>query len=497
MRPTLYHEASSAFGFGQAAQAAVSVLITRPAGEPWYVVIDRNADDPVLYETDREDDARLMADRFAAVRDLGLVANSLLSSDKEIYLAGPLAVTSSSDGLALIEPEMLKGSTSVRMDKNLDTDALADNEHWQRWLLAMERVPQLASRPKTMIYSFPRETLVREEEEGARVDYENVYVLLNIEWGVNKLEKISIHVLDEKFELNGEELDETLYGISRSPEHEVCYESPQQLEWELPTLRDMPLFGQLRKPDQTHRIIAYEGGKVLESLCKTHPWLLEQDAQGNPVPLRVQQVPEFLDFSDQALRDDHHLLASIYLSSLLEQHVRSKVIGQQRLQGVEMGQTVDGQTFNKVFADEQGVVVEAAYDKTTPNVIGTRDWLSYRIWVDGELVMDVRPGNKELYDARLVSISPVGGPVGRDALLELTDQQVGSLLGTALSPVDHEEGARDALLPQRVLDFLASSSCERLTMDVDDLESGAAHLVGGVIQRNQESTEIDDSPELR
>lgn len=492
MRPTLYHEASSAFG--QLGQAAVSVLITRPAGEPWYVVIDRNADDPLLYETDREDVARKMANQFATLGDLGQVAQSLLSLNKEIFLVSMLDIAQSRDGLKLIDPEMIRGSSVAQFD--LDEDTLARNAHWGLWLQAMALVPELANRPKSLIYSFPHETLVK-DEDGSRVDHDETYVLLEIDWGVAKPKGISIHVLDEDYVLNGEPLHKTLYAISMSPKHEVFYETPGELEWELPSLKEMPYFSQLRKPEQTNRIIAYEGGKVLESLCHTHPWLLERDAQGNVVPLRVQQVPEYLDFDEKVLRDDHHLLSSIYLTSLLEQQARTKVINQQRAQGIAMGQTVDGQTFTKVLDDGHGVVVEAAYDKSTPNTIGACDWLSYRIWAHGELVMDVRPGNKELYEARVVSISPIGGPIGRDAPLVLTDQQVGDLLATALSPVDLEEGARDARLPQRVLDFLESSLCEELAGDANDLESGEAHLVGGVIQRPQEDRDNDDAPELR
>jgi hypothetical protein len=169
---------------------------------------------------------------------------------------------------------------------------------------------------------------------------------------------------------------------------------------------------------------------------------------------------------------------------------REEIIAQQRKNGIKEEQVMpDGRQFVNVAEFDGTTVVEAMFDKTTPNTIGTREWLNYRIWVDGELVMDVQPGNQEQYAARIVSISPSQNRL-EFGIENITPKQVGDLVCTALVPLySDDEGAQrstDRNLPQRVKDFLNSDYAELLTSQAQELESGEATLVDGKYFRPDE-----------
>ncbi|SFF33660.1 hypothetical protein SAMN04489711_1363 [Paracidovorax wautersii] len=324
MRPNLLHEATSAYGEHSLSAIAVMVTHPAPAREPWYVVFDKKRALP-LYETDLAEEAIDRADRLTAISDLGQAAAALLKSDKNLYLVSPFDVSQSPDGLQLITDAMARGSASLVFGQDSGfTDVLEDNPYWEALRSAINAAPELSSRPKSVIFSTAEQLLLR-DEEGIRTDTTDVYVLMQIEWQGTAPVSARLTVLDEDYPVNGKALYEHLYEMSHSPECEIWYESPEELAtWEMATLKAMPLFSQLRKPEHTHRVLAYEGGPMMKSLVKTHPWLLEKDGDGKAVPLRVKIVPDDEEFGEDALRKDHHLLASAYLTGVLEQDGRDK-----------------------------------------------------------------------------------------------------------------------------------------------------------------------------
>lgn len=321
MRPNLLHEATSAYGEHSASAIAVMVTHPAPAREPWYVVFDKKQALP-LYETDLATEAIDRADRLAAVSDLGQAATALLKGDKNLYLVSPFDVDQSGDGLQLITDAMARGRASVTFDQNFDL--LEDNPHWEALRTALNSAPELSRRPRSVIFSTSEQLLLR-DEDGLRTDTADVYVLMQIEWRGTAPVGARLTVLDEDYPVNGKALYEHLYEMCHSPEREIWYESPEELaNWEMATLNAMPLFSQLRKPEHTHRVLAYEGGAMMKSLAKTHPALLEKDGDGKAVPLRVKVVPADEEFGEDALRRDHHVLASAYLTGVLEQDAMAK-----------------------------------------------------------------------------------------------------------------------------------------------------------------------------
>ena len=140
----------------------------------------------------------------------------------------------------------------------------------------------------------------------------------------------------------------------------------------------------------------------------------------------------------------------------------------------------DGRQFKKV-ATVRDLDLEAMFDKKVPNTIGTREFLNYRVWVEGELVMDVHPGNKEQYKARRISLSPMGQPLEYD-VTSISDSQCGELLGTALTELQTDDDSSDQFLPERVKAFLRSSYVDEMQGDARALEDGEAKLVNGVFE---------------
>lgn len=473
MRPYFSYDAQSAFQ--DLGQSSISVLVTYPAGQEWYVIMDKKTATP-LFEGDDAKEARTMADQFAAIADLAYLGQILESSDTQRYIDSSLDATVSEDGLPLIPPTMVNARTSIDFGTAFER-AKEGNPQWNAWTEACCKA-LLPSRSRMLLLGYEQKTPVEDNGESS-FNYRDVVVLARIDWGVtangDQVPKaIEIQVLDERYDLNGTPLSRLLHDIQMSPKGDVWIEGEDEMNDWLETTSRMPLFRLHRKPEQSERIYAHEGGPVLEFLAKHRPWLVEKDDQGHPIPLRVVQVPAYENFDEAGLLRDQNFVAACFFGDQLERAERAKIIQlQQRQQFVQPAQTVPAGTFVKVAELDDGVVLEAMHDRKSQE---GRDWLNYRLWVKGELVLDVHPGNPALYASRVAGLSPIDGPVD-PANLVLSPRQVGSLLGLATSPPVGEEEEQG--LPVRVVRFLESYCCENLQESARALEEGEATIEAG------------------
>lgn len=470
MSPYFSYEAPSAFG--DLSQSSIGVLVTNPAGHEWYVIMDKKSAMP-LFETDSLNEAKEMADAHAAISDLAFFVRSLADESAIVYVESSLGTAVTNDGLQVIPDAMIRSGASANIGEAI-TRAAASSRHWETW---DNGTSALASHPRSLVFSMDMK-VPPSDDEGTHMEYSQVIVMAEMDWSINDLRKIDLKVLDGDYKVNGKPLHRLLHEIEISPDNEVWIESPDELEDWIGVTERMPLFTALHKPDRG-RIYAYEGGPVLKSIAATRPWMVEKDAEGNPVPLRIREALDYEVFNEEGLKDDQHFLASIFLQDQLAAEARAKLIKAQEGLGITPGQVTPQGTFVKVAEIDSDVTLEAMFDRKTPNIIGTRDWLNYRLWVSGELVLDVHPGNPSLYPARTVGISPMQGAVDPENF-SLTSEQVGDLLATALVEVDPDD---DQGLPERVIRFLQSSRCEELNGDAQALEAGEAVIEGGKLVR--------------
>lgn len=398
MRPAIQYEATSALG------ANIAVLVTYPAGQPWFVVFDRRDGTP-LHETDDERAAMTTADAHAQAWDLSFVVKQLSESSTTIYLHSDRheALATSQDGLPLIcDPDLILASTSVShigLSQAAEAFAASGSELQAAIRLATDGA---ASKPGTLVFSFV-ETHEVEDDGEPRLDAIEHYVHLTMKWGqTNELDGFQLDILDEQATLNKQPLYKVLLEIQSSPEHELYFADRDELQDCQPVAEKMPHFSayvEEADPAALHGY-AYEGGPVLESLKNTHPWLVSTDLQGRAVPMRFIQTD--VEELAHAMTRDQHKLAEIYLIGELTQHVRGRVIAQQRKLGLAPGQSLDGKQFRTLAKFDARVALEIGEPPRDGNI-------QYRIWSDGELVIeDELPENKH---SEILHQSPSDGAV--------------------------------------------------------------------------------------
>lgn len=486
MTPYFSYEAPSAFK--DFSHSAIAVLVTFPAENEWYVIMDKKSALP-LFETDSPSEAKTMAEQFAKISDLAFLSTILSDKNSVRYVEGSLSCSMSRDGLNAIPDNMVQSAVTIAFDGDMER-ATENNNQWTTWEASRDTI--LSNQPRTLVFGF--DTKVEERgDDGVELVTQHVIMLAEMDWGISDLKKIDLKMLDGDHVVNGEPLRRLLWHVESSPKHEIWVETADELDDWRSITDQMPLFQAYHKPEQSTRIYAYEGGQVLEKIAATRPWLVEKDAQGNPVPLRIVEAPAYQDFGEKGLKEDQQFIAAVFLGDALTDAARKDVIEAQRTHGIEFGQVTPHGQFVKVAELEAGVVLEAMFDRTTPNIIGTRDWVNYRLWIEGELVLDVHPGNAAQYAERMVSISPLGGPALDSTKFSMTSDQIGDLLATALSesadPEDNE------VLPERVANFLHSGLCEELQGDAQDIERGDAVIENGKFVRLK-SPDAEDAPEF-
>ena len=240
-----------------------------------------------------------------------------------------------------------------------------------------------------------------------------------------------------------------------------------------------PLFTKFCSHIGNKPVFIFEGGQALLDLANRRPWMVEKGSVGEPLPLRVAELSEIDDFSNEGMLKAARDLCSMALHDRMTELARAQVAAKQNADGITLGQVMeDGRQFATV-AKILDLTLEALFEKTTPNIIGNREWLSYRVWVEGELVMDVSPNNPAL-SSRLVSLSPMRGLLHGD-VAQMSSEQCGELLSTLLiDPNELGHGNKAGEMPPRVLRFLQSGDADDYRSGAQDLEGGRATLVDGV-----------------
>ncbi len=237
-----------------------------------------------LFETDSLNEAQEMADAHAAISDLAFLVRALADESAIIYVESSLGTAMTNDGLQVIPDEMIRSSASTDIGEAI-TRAAASSRHWETW---DNGSPALARHPRSLVFSIDAK-VPPSDEEGTHMEYRQVIVMAEMDWGIDQLRKIDLKVLDGDYKVNSKPLHRLLHEIEISPDNEVWIEAPDELDDWIGVTERMPLFTELHKPDRA-RIYAYEGGPVLKSIAATRPWLVEKDAEGNPVPLRIGSV---------------------------------------------------------------------------------------------------------------------------------------------------------------------------------------------------------------
>ncbi len=243
------------------------------------------------------------------------------------------------------------------------------------------------------------------------------------------------------------------------------------------------------KPELRESAMVLEGGEALKVLARSRPWMVEKNADGQALPLRITKPSVLVDGLEEGAERDAQFISSLVMRDELTRIVRAKVIAKEQSEGVTLEQTLDdGRKFVKV-AHVLGADLEVAYEKTTPNIIGTRDWGCYRLWVEGELVLDVSPANKAMHQARIASLSPMTGRIWNDP--NWSGEAVGELLSIALTEIGagDDEDSIDYTLPQRVQDFLSSAYAEDLRSAAQDMEQGGFFVNGRYVNEPTEQHE--------
>ena len=410
----------------------------------------------------------------------------------EVLYTGSL-LTLSTDGLPLIPLSIVQGAVEVS-ERPLPEEPIAgEYDALRQWTGFEEAINLVYNRSFLANVSVPDQHPSKQETDEVLV---LVSKLRNLD--LNGKSSVRVELLDPKKQVFGKQsLYDILWEYRINQMHSWVMTGPDDFDEESRCFKHLkeecPLYIKNHNPaTQRENVFIHEGGAVMDTLAATRPWMVEKDADGKALPLRISDISSPLDQPTEEGADKHaRFLASIVIHDKLTAYAREAVITKQSKQGIEREQVMpDGRQFKKV-ATVRDLELEVMFDKTAPNTIGTREFLNYRLWVQGELVMDVHPSNTVQYKARTVSLSPMGPPLQYD-VTAITDSQCGELLATALSELQTDENSSDLLLPERVKAFLRSSYVDELQGDALELEEGSAHLVDGVFQ-TIEDAEVDSA----
>ncbi len=491
--------------FGDLNPHGFSVIRTTPAGNDWFVAIDEECMLPI-FESESAAEAQQVAAWHMQVRDLGFIAHNILDRKgliSRLYVGEDL--TKSDDGLDLVVADIVKATTNVVQSDGFKATAQDFNPDWKDWVRFCENADAMegVSGKDCVVLEFEALIPKTAQPEIGDDDTREVCIMLTFDksnrFAASSGRGVEVRVLNTVAEFGDEHrLGEIFHEFrSSSMQQSAILDERDIAEENDFYTRSMPLYLQHAQndPEKRNRVIALEGGKALEKLAATRPWMVEKDAAGNPMPLRIDKASTYRDVDEVQATAQAEWISSIVIRDQLTECVRKIAIAAQQRQDLQREQVMDdGKQFHKV-ARILSADLEVMYDKTTPNTLGTRDWLCYRLWVEGELVLDVHPSNPVQYAARSCSLSPVRGSMDRYAPV-LTDEQVGELLSLALTPIDaagdgDPEGDK---LPQRVKDFLVSLFAEELGSEAISLEQGEAILQDGVVIQLEKSD--DDEKEL-
>lgn len=471
--------------FGNLNPLGFSVIRTTPAGKDWFVAVDQKTMRPI-WEGDERSEVEQVAEWNMQVRDLAFIADHANNDRPDVdRLYSGFDLTKSQDGLNLILPKMVLGTSTIDVSDKFTAAAAELNKDWSNWLVFRHAARVLASTPANECVVIEFEVNVpdaglddpKTQSVTVKLDFDRINQINTSKGGV------TISRLDTRLNENGYKLKSV---FDRYAQH-TMQSTPVESSHDFQVLVDhfktyMPLYAAHAQGDvsKQEKVIVLEGGKVLEELALKRPWMVEKDQGGKALPLRISTVLTPEDATEDAVEKEACFISSVVVRDKLTELVRQKVIETQRAAGFVSEQVMpEGRQFKQV-ADLLGSKLEVMYDRTTPNTLGTRDWLSYRLWVEGELVLDVHPSNELQYAARTASLSPMMPIDWADP--QPSAEQVAEILDMALTDVgaSGDEDSPDYRLPPRVQDFLGSSFADDLRLAANDLREGNATLENGV-----------------
>lgn len=468
------------------------VINVQPEGKDWFVIAEQASMDPV-FECGDGKEAVQRATELAQTMDLAFWAEWMDDARRcEVQYQGSL-LTESADGLSLIPRSIVEAEVEVPVRPVPDEPIDGEYGAMRQWECFAQAMGLEGNTSFLACVEVPAQHPIKQETD-------EVFVLVSKYRNLDTSGQASIRieVLDPNKQVFGKQ---SLYDVLReyraSEINSWVLNGPEDYEDESGynfkyLKRECPLYLSHHNPEtQRERVFIHEGGAVMEALAATRPWMVEKDKEGKALPLRISPISEILDKPTEEYADKHgRFLSSIVIRDKLTAYAREAVIAKQAAEGITREQVMpDGRQFKKV-ATIRDLDLEVMFDKKVPNTIGTREFFNYRVWVEGELVMDVHPGNKEHYNARRVSLSPMGQPLEYD-VTSISDSQCGELLGTALTELQTDEDSSDQFLPERVKAFLRSSYVDEMQGDARALEEGEAKLVNGVFEDPETHQDVD------
>lgn len=484
-RPSICHEAASAFG--PLSGNRILVLETHPHEGAHYVVVDRKNVVP-LFDTSEIDLAKRVADRYSALADMSMLVEGLNSKVADVYLYTDSNVASSREGLPLLSQGLSLAEQTVTAASDV-RDTVDDEIEWPGLNAMAQAIAEKCEsnpRPQTLVFSFYTPIVVQ-EEEGPSFESERAYIHLGLDWDDNgDIKSAKITLLDEDCQIDGRPFYKLLYSIDASPAHEVWYEDAEEKSDWMDQIERMPHFSQIHEQYPDARVFAYEGGDVLRHIAsRPDASQLVVQQEGEYIPLRVVHVPQGTEFSERVMRNDQQQMASLFLQDRLYAHEHKCLMDEQKARGFAMGQAVGGSSFSNIASFSGKVVLEAAVQPQIDEAQTSRMWLSYRLWVNDLLVMDVQPSNEALYAERGITL-----PTSESQTL--SSVQIGQLLQHALTvePTTNAQTADRSLLQN----FLQSDLADRLRLKAAKLVANEAHIENGGYVRHDSHELTEEKP---
>lgn len=487
MQAELIHKATSALP--QVRSFTFGVLKVAVAGEEHFVVVDQQTMQSVDTFDDR-DRAVASANAHTMAEDLAFLADRFPKDFRggpgvgEVLHCG-YSLRRSSDGLDLLPAILKTDAVGAALDQEFGKH-VEMSQAWRRWRNFMLDSPTvLATQPQSVVVMLPLGRVDPEDEE--REVESELPVLVNFEWGVGGPSRVEIGVIDTQKEIGGKWFGSLLHGRDGGGGARTLFAANREdLDGE--DLRHFPLFKAYGKPDQIEGgVMVFEGGEVMTALAKRRPWLMLRDSDGQAVPCLVISGPNE-EYSEERLELYGRQWSSLTVADDVTRSRRADVVREQQRSWSEPP-PVKEQVFHQDhgggrFRTAAHLVGNATFEwmfvEERANVIGTREWFGYRLWVEDELVLDAMPGS--FMGARLASLAPSENRLATGA--QPTSAQVGQLLNLALTEVLDDEDARN--VGGRVQAFLESSFADELRVEADALERGEAILQNGVPVRLSE-----------
>lgn len=134
---------------------------------------------------------------------------------------------------------------------------------------------------------------------------------------------IDVRHLDSNYTFaHGRTLIQHVQDVHLSPVHQVFIESEDDsIDW-LEVIQAMPLYRQtVGAPENLRRVYVQEGGPVLEYLRLNKPWVVETNADGLPIALRICRVGIDEAFNEEGLQRDIQRMAGLFLEDALQKEL--------------------------------------------------------------------------------------------------------------------------------------------------------------------------------